>query len=80
MSFKSSPSNEFKKTFRKHDSLNYDKIDVAYGCWLDLKGKLEEKLKERNKLYMAAVKGRKDLRVTLRECRAELKALQDSER
>ncbi len=80
MSFKSSPSDEFLKTFRKHNSQDFEVIDVAFGCWVDLKEELEGRLKVRNELLMAAVKGRKDLRESLRQCRAELKALQDSQR
>ncbi len=80
MSFKSSPSDEFLETFRKYDYQEFDKIDVAYSCWSDLKDKLEEELKVKDGLYMSAVKGRKDLREALRVCRAELKALQDSQR
>ncbi len=80
MSFKSSPSDEFLETFRKYDSQDSAVVDIAFGCWVDLKEELEEELKERNELLMAAVKGRKDLRESLRQCRAELKALQDSQR
>ncbi len=80
MSFKSSPSDEFLETFRKYDSQDSEVIDVAYSCWSDLKDKLEEELKVKDGLYMSAVKGRKDLREALRVCRAELKALQDSQR
>ena len=87
MSFKSSPSDEFLETFRKHNSQDFEVIDVAYGCWADLKGELDAEIKNlfalldvKDKLYMSAVKGRKDLRAALRECRVELKALQDSQR
>ncbi len=80
MSFKSSPSDEFLETFRKHNSQDFEVVDVAYSCWVDLKEELEGRLKVRNELLMAAVKGRKVLRAALRVCRAELKALQDSQR
>ena len=73
MSFKSSPSDEFLETFRKHNSQDSDRVDVAYGCWVDLKEQLEKR-------YTSAVKARKSLRAALRECRTELKTLQDSER
>lgn len=68
------------QTFRKHNSQDSAVVDIAFGCWFDLKEELEEELKVRNELLMTAVKGRKDLRESLRQCRAELKALQDSQR
>ena len=69
MSHKSSPSKEFLKFYHLHNSQDTEKIEIAYDCWCEMQ-----------KIYLMAIEGRKYLRAALRECRAELKAFQDSER
>lgn len=57
---------EFLEHFSKHNSQDISIIDVAYGCWCEMK-----------KLYEMSIKGRKDFRNAFRDCRAENKALKE---
>ena len=65
MSFKTEHKpKKFLEHFSKYNSLDSSKIEVAYGCWCEMQN-----------LYKSAIKGRKDFREALRECRTENKSL-----